>query len=205
MGAAAVGAVAAGAALTTGDLKSAASMAAGGAMLGAKVGGAVGNRPAQALDDGIANASEVAKSAWYTEEEKQKQDAKRRQKFDEEWKLKEDNYKYLRGKDMNDKQAKEFLEDSNTQKFLDAGITDINIIHNARKMMDDANKKQAGSMTIDGAVARAQLAKSTAENFSNSATQQEAFKKNMKSKNPNLDGTQLNKLVDQIIKIKKTD
>lgn len=205
MGAAAVGAVAAGAALTTGDLKSAASMAAGGAMLGSKVGGAAGNRPAQALDDGIANASEVAKSAWYTEEDKQNQEAKRRQKFDEEWKLKEDNYKYLRGKDMNDKQAKKFLEDANTQKFLDAGITDINIIHNARKMMDDANKKQAGSMTINGAVARAQLAKSTAENFSNSATQQEAFKKNMKSKNPNLDETQLNKLVDQIIKIKKTD
>lgn len=41
---------------------------------------------------------------------------------------------------MNDKQAKEFLEDANTQKFLDAGITDINIIHNARTMMDDANK-----------------------------------------------------------------
>ena len=204
-GAAALGAVAAGAGLTTGDLKSAASMAAGGAMIGTKVGGAVGNRPAKALDDGIANASEVAKSAWYTDEDKQQQEIKRRQKFDEEWKLKEDNYKYLRGKDMNDKQAKKFLEDANTQKFLDAGITDINIIHNARKMMDDANKKQVGSMTIDGAVARAQLAKSTAENFSNSATQQEAFKKNMKSKNSNLDETQLNKLVDQIIKIKKTD
>ena len=204
-GAAALGAVAAGAGLTTGDLKSAASMAAGGAMIGTKVGGAVGNRPAKALDDGIENLSEVAKSAWYTDEEKEKQEVKRKQKFDEEWKLKEENYKYLRGKDMNDKQAKEFLEHANTQKFLDAGITDINIIHNARAMMDDANKKQAGSMTIEGAVARAQLAKSTSEYFSNSPTQQEAFKKNMKSKNPGLDGTQLNNLVDQIIKIKKVD
>jgi len=204
-GAAALGAVAAGAGLTTGDLKSAASMAAGGAMIGTKVGGAVGNRPAKALDDGIENVSEVVKSAWYTDEDKQQQEIKKRQKFDEEWKLKEDNYKYLRGKDMNDKQAKAFLEHADTQKFLDAGITDINLIHNARKMMDDANKKQAGSMNIEGAVARAQLAKGTAENFANSATQQEAFKKNMQSKNPGLDDKQLNKLVDQIIKIKKVD
>lgn len=204
-GAAALGAVAAGAGLTTGDLKSAASMAAGGAMIGTKVGGAVGNRPAKALDDGIENVSEVAKSAWYTDDDKKQQEIKKRQKFDEEWKLKEENYKYLRGKDKNDKQAKEFLEDANTQKFLDAGITDINLIHNARKMMDDANKKQAGSMTIEGAVARAQLAKGTTDNFANSDTQKEAFKKNMKSKNPSLDDTQLNNLVDQIIKIKKVD
>lgn len=60
-------------------------------------------------------------------------------------------------------------------------------------------------MTIEGAVARAQLAKSTSEYFSNSPTQQEAFKKNMKSKKPGLDDTQLNNLVDQIIKIKKVD
>lgn len=204
-GAAALGAVAAGAGLTTGDLKSAASMAAGGAMIGTKVGGTVGNRPAKALDDGIENVSEVAKSAWYTDDDKKQQEIKKRQKYDEEWKLKEDNYKYLRGKDMNDKQAKAFLEHADTQRFLDAGITDINLIHNARKMMDDANKKQAGSMNIEGAVARAQLAKGTAENFANSDTQKEAFKKNMKSKNPSLDDTQLNNLVDQIIKIKKVD
>lgn len=53
---------------------------------------------------------------------------------------KEENYKYLMKNAKNiqtAKQAKEFINDDSTQKYLDNGVTDIGIIYNARTMAQD--------------------------------------------------------------------
>lgn len=197
----AVGTLAAGAALTTGDLKSAASMMGAGAAIGGSLGNAVGNRMSNSIEDSAKRNYETVKEAWYTEDEKKERKQRQKDKYDENWKLQEENYKYLHSKGMNNKQAKEFLEDEKTQKFLDANVTDVNMIYNARKLMDKSN----GKMTIDGAVARAQFAKDASENFKTNYSEQNAFKKNIKSKNSQFNDTQLNNLVDDIIAIKKTE
>lgn len=197
-GIATTGAIAAGAAITSGDAKTAASMIGAGTLIGNNLGGAVGNRLSDNAGRFTENVGSTISDTWYTDNEKEQRKQAKKAKYDAEWKQKEEHYKYLRNKGMNDMQAKDFLEDANTQRFLNAGVTDINSIYNARKMMDESN----GRIKIEGAVARAQLAKNVSSNFKNSDSEQISFADNMKRKNANIDTEQL---IKEIIKINKRE
>lgn len=198
-GAAALGTIAAGAAVTSGDISKGASMVGAGALIGSGLGGTIGQKAANKVENTGASFKDVVRDSFYTKEERDDKELKRLEKFDKKWKKDENNIKYLREKGLNDEKAKAFLNDSNTQKFLDADVTDINMIYNARNMMDESE----GKINIDGAVARARLAKNTSDAFKTNDTEQNSFKENMKSKNSKLKAEDLNSLVKDIIKIKE--
>ena len=199
VGAISIGAVAAGAAVTSGDVSTGASMIGAGALIGSGLGGAVGGKVSDKIGNTSSNLKDVVRDSFYTKEERDRKELKQLEKFDKKWKKDENNIKYLREKGLNDERAKEFLNDSNTQRFLEADVTDINMIYNARKMMDESK----GKINIDGAVARARLAKNTSDSFKVNDAEQNSFKENMKSKNSRLKAEDLNSLVKDIIKIKE--
>ncbi|MBR3255630.1 MAG: FUSC family protein [Clostridia bacterium] len=199
VGAAALGSIAAGAALTTGDLGKGASMVGAGAWLGATIGGSVGGRAGDSFVSSQSGISATISDAWKTDEEKAKAKQAKKAKYDREWRLKEENYKYLKKKGKTDKEAKEYLNDSKTQAFLNAGITDINTIYNARKLMDNSN----GRVKLEGAVARAELAKRVSKNFGE--TEKKAFMDNMKKKNSRFTDNDVKQLVSDIETINDTD
>lgn len=199
VGAISIGAVAAGAAVTSGDVSTGASMIGAGALIGSGLGGAVGGKVSDKIGNTSSNLKDVVRDSFYTKEERDKKELKQLEKFDKKWKKDENNIKYLREKGLNDERAKAFLNDKNTQRFLEADVTDINMIYNARKMMDESK----GKINIDGAVARARLAKNTSDSFKVNDAEQNSFKENMKSKNSRLKAEDLNSLVKDIIKIKE--
>ena len=86
------------------------------------------------------------------------------------------------------------MNSRDTQKYLDAGITDIKLIHNASKL---AEKE---SYDIDHAVARAKLASEYSDSFNRN--EQNAFRKSIMDENPNVTNEMATKLIDDIKTIK---
>ena len=188
LGATALGVVAAGAALATGDLSKGAGILAGGITAGAAIGGNIAQGATEKLELTGKSAYETFMNAAYTEDERK---AKKQEKYDKQWKNDNKNYDYLINKGMRASDAKDYLKDQDTQRFLNAGITDINTIYNARKL----------GYGTDGAIARAELAKGLKDDFETDVVAQDAFRNSMMSKG--LTTQQANQLIDDISKIKK--
>lgn len=193
------GIVAGAAALTTGDLSKGASIMAGGIGLSAgianRVGGSIGNSASDFLGNQVSEAKDIFKESYYEPEELKN---KKQEKYDKEWKKKEDHYRYLQSvAGLNDKKAREFLEDDKTQAFLDANITDINTIYNARTMMDKKN------YSLEESVAKAKMANSLGNDFADNDGAQKNFIDRIKSKNSNINDAAANNLVDELIDLKK--
>lgn len=201
LGAGVLGTIAAGAAITTGDMQTGASMMAAGLMTGGKLGGSFGGRTGAALSEAASNRVTNVKEALESTGDREKQKQKRREKYDAEWRQREENYRYLQSKRLNGKQAKEWLNDERTQAFLNAGVTDINTIYNARKLMDESHNR----INIDGAVARARLAQKVSDNFSDSPTERNAFRENMLKKGSSFNNENVEQLMNDIDVIKKKD
>lgn len=202
-GAVATGAISAGAAVTTGDAKTAASMIGTGTIIGANLGRGIGNRVANKTEKASVGILETAKDAWYTSEDREKQKAERQEKFDEDWKQKEENYAYLlKKKDIkNNEDAKKFLNHDDTKKFLKAGVTDINTIYNARKLREKA-EAEGRNMTIEGAIARARIADKMSDNFKDNISEQNSLADGLKRDYGNLDAK---KFIEDIKFIKKKE
>ena len=184
-----------GAAVTTGDFSKGLSMVSGavglGAGAGAAIGGSLGANVADKVSSGIDEMKQAYTEGAYTKQELKE---KKQREFDREWKNNEENYKYLRSQGLKGKEADEFLNSRDTQKYLDAGITDIKLIHNASKL---AEKE---SYDIDHAVARAKLASEYSDSFNRN--EQNAFRKSIMDENPNVTNEMATKLIDDIKTIK---
>ena len=148
---------------------------------------------------GVANAGketvqDFREGAYTTDELKQKKQAK----FDKEWKRKEENYKYLMKNAKNiqsAKEAKAFINDEQTQKYLDHGITDIGIIYNARTMAQDKG------WSDEQAIARAQIAQGRGKNLKNNDSAQNALEKRLMSENSAITSDMAKNWVKEITKI----
>ena len=167
-GAALIGTAAVAAGVATGDLSKGASVALGGLTLGASAGSSIGDRYGEKMSSVISDARQTYREGAYTEEELKK---KKQEKHDKRWKEQEENYKYLRSKGMNSKQAKEFLNSDRTQAFLDAGITDIKLIHKAGNLADTQG------YDTQQAVARAKLASGLSDDFATNDSAKNSFVK----------------------------
>ena len=188
------------AAVVSGD-KAGSMLATGGTIIAAGAKGA-GGRAVSGFDNvvgGVANAGketvqDFREGAYTTDELKQKKQAK----FDKEWKRKEENYKYLMKNAKNiqtAKQAKEFINDDNTQKYLDNGVTDIGIIYNARTMAQDKG------WSDEQAIARAQIAQGRGKNLKNNDSAQNALEKRLMSENSAITSDMAKNWVKEITKI----
>ena len=184
-----------GAAVTTGDFSKGLSMVSGavglGAGAGAAVGGSLGTNVANKVSSGMDEMKQAYTEGAYTKQELKE---KKQREFDREWKNNEENYKYLRSQGLKGKDADEFLNSRDTQKYLDAGITDIKLIHNASKLAKDEK------YDIDHAVARAKLASEYSDSFNRN--EQNAFRKSIMDENPNVTNEMATKLIDDIKVIK---
>lgn len=176
-------------------------LATGGTIIAAGAKGA-GGRAVSGFDNvvgGVANAGketvqDFREGAYTTDELKQKKQAK----FDKEWKRKEENYKYLMKNAKNiqtAKQAKEFINDASTQKYLDNGVTDIGIIYNARTMAQDKG------WSDEQAIARAQIAQGRGKNLKNNDSAQNALEKRLMSENSAITSDMAKNWVKEITKI----
>lgn len=197
---AAAGTVVGAAAVVSGD-KAGSMLATGGTIIAAGAKGA-GGRAVSGFDNvvgGVANAGketvqDFREGAYTTDELKQKKQAK----FDKEWKRKEENYKYLMKNAKNiqtAKQAKEFINDASTQKYLDNGVTDIGIIYNARTMAQDKG------WSDEQAIARAQIAQGRGKNLKNNDSAQNALEKRLMSENSAITSDMAKNWVKEITKI----
>ena len=197
---AAAGTVVGAAAVVSGD-KAGSMLATGGTIIAAGAKGA-GGRAVSGFDNvvgGVANAGketvqDFREGAYTTDELKQKKQAK----FDKEWKRKEENYKYLMKNAKNiqtAKQAKEFINDDSTQKYLDNGVTDIGIIYNARTMAQDKG------WSDEQAIARAQIAQGRGKNLKNNDSAQNALEKRLMSENSAITSDMAKNWVKEITKI----
>ncbi len=149
-------AVIGGAALTTGDLSQAASMAAAGytnvASVGAGFGGKAGGAVTNAVVDDIQQVNELRKSKDQRKREEQA-------RYDRSWKKDPKNYDYLRKQGYDDKTARMLLESERYAKFRRAGITDIELIDKTVRL---ANKK---GYSDDYAVSLAGVVSNTSKEF----------------------------------------
>ena len=197
---AAAGTAVGAAAVVSGD-KAGSMLATGGTIIAAGAKGA-GGRAVSGFDNvvgGVANAGketvqDFREGAYTTDELKQKKQAK----FDKEWKRKEENYKYLMKNAKNiqtAKQAKEFINDDSTQKYLDNGVTDIGIIYNARTMAQDKG------WSDEQAIARAQIAQGRGKNLKNNDSAQNALEKRLMSENSAITSDMAKNWVKEITKI----
>lgn len=190
---AAAGTAVGAAAVVSGD-KAGSILAAGGTMIAAGSKG-VGSRAVSAIDNIAGETAQDFKEGAYTTEELKK---KKQAKFDKEWKRKEENYKYLMKNAKNiqtAKQAKEFINDASTQKYLDHGVTDIGIIYNARTMAQDKG------WSDEQAIARAQIAQGRGKNLKNNDSAQNALEKRLMSENSAITSDMAKNWVKEITKI----
>ena len=166
----------------------------GGTMIAAGAKG-LGSKGVSAFDNmAEETAQDFREGAYTTEELKQKRQAK----FDKEWKKKEENYKYLMKNAKNiqsAKEAKAFINDEQTQKYLDHGITDIGIIYNARTMAQDKG------WSDEQAIARAQIAQGRGKNLKNNDSAQNALEKRLMSENSAITSDMAKNWVKEITKI----
>ena len=159
--AATVGTATAAAAIVSGE-KAGSILATGGTMMMAGAQG-LGKKAVGKMDKVNNQIMDDYNAGRYTKDELKKI---KRDKYDREWKRKEENYKYLMQKrNMSSKEAKEYLQDSQTQKYLDQGITDIGVICNARDM---ASKR---GWSDDQALSRAKLAQQRGKNLKDDTAQ----------------------------------
>ena len=159
--AATVGTATAAAAVVSGE-KAGSILATGGTMMAAGAQG-LGKKAVGKMDKVNNQIMDDYNAGRYTKDELKKI---KRDKYDREWKRKEENYKYLMQKrNMSSKEAKEYLQDSQTQKYLDQGITDIGVICNARDM---ASKR---GWSDDQALSRAKLAQQRGKNLKDDTAQ----------------------------------
>ena len=93
------------------------------------------------------------------------------------------------------KQAKEFINDASTQKYLDNGVTDIGIIYNARTMAQDKG------WSDEQAIARAQIAQGRGKNLKNNDSAQNALEKRLMSENSAITSDMAKNWVKEITKI----
>ena len=176
--------------VATGDVSKGVSMALGATTLGASFGDSVAKRGNKVID----NVTQTYKEGAYSKQELK--EMKHRQ-YDAEWKNKEENYKYLRKKGLNDKQSREFLNSDRTQAFLDAGITDMNLIYNASNLEDEHGNKYS----TDHAVAVAKISSNLSDKYESDVKEQKAFWDNMKDKG--FTNSMIDKLDKDIIKVKQ--
>lgn len=189
--AATVGTIAAAAAVVSGD-KAGSVLATGATMVGAAAQG-LGNKVVKKSDEVGAQMAEDYNIGRYTKEERDKQ---KQAKFDKEWKRKEDNYKYLMKKaNLSSGEAKKYLNDETTQKYLDHGVTDVGIIYNARKMAQDKG------WSDDQALARAQIAQERGKTLVNNDAAVNSLTDRIMSKNSAIDEKTAKKLANQIAEI----
>ena len=189
--AATVGTIAAAAAVVSGD-KAGSVLATGATMVGATAQG-LGNKVVKKSDEVGAQMAEDYNIGRYTKEERDKQ---KQAKFDKEWKRKEDNYKYLMKKaNLSSGEAKKYLNDETTQKYLDHGVTDVGIIYNARKMAQDKG------WSDDQALARAQIAQERGKTLVNNDAAVNSLTDRIMSKNSAIDEKMAKKLANQIAEI----
>ena len=189
--AATVGTIAAAAAVVSGD-KAGSVLATGATMVGAAAQG-LGNKVVKKSDEVGAQMAEDYNIGRYTKEERDKQ---KQAKFDKEWKRKEDNYKYLMKKaNLSSGEAKKYLNDETTQKYLDHGVTDVGIIYNARKMAQDKG------WSDDQALARAQIAQERGKTLVNNDAAVNSLTDRIMSKNSAIDEKMAKKLANQIAEI----
>ena len=190
---AAAGTAVGAAAVVSGD-KAGSILATGGTMIAAGSKG-LGSKGVSAFDNmAEETAQDFREGAYTTEELKQKRQAK----FDKEWKKKEENYKYLMKNAKNiqsAKEAKAFINDEQTQKYLDHGITDIGIIYNARTMAQDKG------WSDEQAIARAQIAQGRGKNLKNNDSAQNALEKRLMSENSAITSDMAKNWVKEITKI----
>ena len=177
------GALVAGAAVTSGE--NAGKILAGGISAGAGLGASTSGRAANAV---VAKASSeygeykaVVQSAMNDPKEVKE---KKQAKFDKNFKNNTDNYKYLVSKGMKPKQAKDFLQ-NRSQQFLDAGIDDIKLMHNAIKYQD---KMKTKGIDIDDKtlVATTQIAKNLPSNFQENKGLKKSYAEEMMRKQPRI-------------------
>ena len=186
-----VGTIAAAAAVVSGD-KAGSVLATGATMVGAAAQG-LGNKVVKKSDEVGAQMAEDYNIGRYTKEERDKQ---KQAKFDKEWKRKEDNYKYLMKKaNLSSGEAKKYLNDETTQKYLDHGVTDVGIIYNARKMAQDKG------WSDDQALARAQIAQERGKTLVNNDAAVNSLTDRIMSKNSAIDEKMAKKLANQIAEI----
>lgn len=190
---AAAGTAVGAAAVVSGD-KAGSILATGGTMIAAGAKG-LGSKGVSAFDNmAEETAQDFREGAYTTEELKQKRQAK----FDKEWKKKEENYKYLMKNAKNiqsAKEAKAFINDEQTQKYLDHGITDIGIIYNARTMAQDKG------WSDEQAIARAQIAQGRGKNLKNNDSAQNVLEKRLMSENSAITSDMAKNWVKEITKI----
>ena len=192
MGATALGVAGMAAGVATGDFSKGVSTALGAASLGASVGGNLGTKYGQKMTSTIDSVKQTYEQGAYSEQDLKE---RKQKEFDREWKNKEDNYKYLRSKGMNDKKAREFLNSERTQEFLDAGITDIKMIHKAGKLADDKG------YSTKQAVAKAKIASGLSDDFATNDSARNAFVKT--ASRHITDKSQIKALEDDMITLKE--
>ena len=195
-----IGTASAAAAVTTGDLSSGASILAGGLGMSAAVGGSVGGRIGESTysraEDVTSGAYDAYKAGRYTKDE---QKEKKQEKYDRQWRRREENYKYLMEKaNMTSKEAKEFINDEKTKDFLRHDITDIGIIYNARKLADEKGYDNSR------AVASAQMASGLGKDFKDNNTAQNALRENIRGKNTGMDDNDIETLINELAEITDT-
>ena len=195
-GATLLGTAAAAAGVATGDLSKGISTAVGGLTLGASVGGSIGTKYGQKTVSSIENVAQTYREGAYTKDEIK---AEKQKAFDREWKNKEENYKYLRSEGLSSQEAKTFLTSNRTQKFLDAGLTDIKTIYKASELKDAENKRYSD----EHAIARAKLASGLSNEFGRS--EQNAFRESITKENKNITNDMATNLINDIKKIKGVD
>ncbi len=138
LGAATLGAVGAGAALTSGDLSKVGSLTAAGVTMGASAGNrflgggtiAAAGATGRMVQRDVETYRRATRSAEQYEREEQ-------EKIDRDWKRDTKNYEYLRNHEMNDRQAKDWLDSERVARYRkETGISDIKTLHRTMKLVD---------------------------------------------------------------------
>ncbi len=192
LGATALGTIGAAAGITMGDLEKGLSMTAGAAATGAGLGGILGGKTANAIEDKISNSStmSVFKNA-YDPSRPDRIKNKEIESFQREFKNSVANYQTLINKGFSAKEAKEFLE-KEVQDYLNVGIDNINLMIKAEKKYKDKYDKA-------GRVARAQLASNLPKNYSKDLEAQKKFMDSVKTTEPRLTANNVRELNNDML------
>ncbi len=175
LGATAFGTAAMAAGLATGDFSKAMSTAVGGMTLGAGIGGNIGDNAGDKINSEWDESKKTFDSVYHTKAEVKQREQK---KYDADWKRDEKNYQYLYKQGMNNDEAKKILESDLTQKYLDAGVTDIETIYKTQKLMKEKQYKDENY-----GISLAQVASRQGSDYVNDYSAQNAFMENIKKKN----------------------
>ncbi len=182
--------------VATGDPSKALSYAAGAATLGVGAGNTVGNAIVNKAGQAASSIKEDYEMGAYTKEErKQRQQAE----FDKNWKNSEANYKYLRSQGMTDEDAKKFLNDkeNGAQQYLNAGITDIKLMHKAE------NVAAQKGWTKEQKVSRAKMASTLDKNYVKDVKAQNELMENVKKRNSRIDDDMASRFNNDMIDLLK--